>query len=1022
MTITIGRPAERYGDGARKLPRTAGDDTRLRRLEEVPLLTPQRSFIVAGLRRLARSDRWALAIFVALPLAVFAVPALFGHVAIVGDDATQNYPLRELAGSLIRHGHLPLLDPYVWSGAPLLGGWNAGAAYPFIAFFVLLPGKIAWTLTLVVTWWVAGLGSFAFLRASRLSPLPSFVGAFSFSFAGAMTAQISHIGLVEGMSWAPLVLLGLLKLSELSGERPTSGNARRTLRRSRLGWAALLAGSASMVVLAGEPRAITNVAVIAGVYGTWRAVRLGRNAAPYLAWVAGGLLFAFALGAIQWLPGEAALATSQRASASASLFASGSLPGKWLLLMFVPDLLGGSGSFGQPAFLAQYNLIEVTGYVGLMPLVATFALLGRLRVRPRLPEWLVWHVMALVGIVFALGGNTPLWHILIKIPLFGGQRFQSRNIGIADMAFAFLLAYWSEVWLTEARARRAALSAAASANRPVATGVRRARRAPLPGIETRSARNARLFGAAPAVLAVALSATGLALGPGLLRWLDVSLRLPAADSRLRWWFLPFGALGVTAAVLSIWGHRLRERRAHVALLGVVVADVVLFSLLTLVPVLPDLGFVKAAAKPASIGAKAIFPKGLAPAVSPVTAATASKYTGSGRFAVYDPNAIDANQLNEIEAPDLNVLSGLASVEGYGSIVDGSYASATGTHSPAGDRGDVLDPSAVAGSTLDSLDTTALFAPRDYFLISGPTDPAKPDPAAGARELAAGGRATWYLGGALSVASLVVSDENAAADVNAGLRFGVLTTGGATLWAPAPTRAGAQLLKVMLALPVRAVAVVAQAMSAGASLGAPSITTASGASYVADGQLEAAVQPPHWLFKGLDGSFAVFSNSFARPGLTLRGSSGATIKATAGPAYAPSAAAVSSLAGVEVVRSVAAIPGWKATWRPSHGPAVVLPVASAGTVQMVKVPAGSGVLSFAYDPPGWTLGWILSTGALAIGFVILLPAVTRGRKRQRRRDSTFRPTDSLWKIRLVRPQLTPALAPRSGPKREPDRAL
>ena len=65
------------------------------------------------LRRLRRSDRLILLVLVLLPLAVFALPALCGHAAIVGDNATQNYPLRELVAKLIRRGHLPLFDPYV---------------------------------------------------------------------------------------------------------------------------------------------------------------------------------------------------------------------------------------------------------------------------------------------------------------------------------------------------------------------------------------------------------------------------------------------------------------------------------------------------------------------------------------------------------------------------------------------------------------------------------------------------------------------------------------------------------------------------------------------------------------------------------------------------------------------------------------------------------------------------------------------------------------------------------------------
>ena len=99
--------------------------------------------------------------------------------------------------------------------------------------------------------------------------------------------------------------------------------------------------------------------------------------------MAAGLALGACLGAVQWLPGLAVVATSQRGAGSVALFNSGSLPHRWLLLMLVPDLLGGSGSFGQPAFLANYNLAEVTGYVGILPLVAAFALLGRVRLRPK---------------------------------------------------------------------------------------------------------------------------------------------------------------------------------------------------------------------------------------------------------------------------------------------------------------------------------------------------------------------------------------------------------------------------------------------------------------------------------------------------------------------------------------------------------------------------------------------------------------------------------------------------------------
>ena len=92
-----------------------------------------------ALGRWRRGDVWAVAILIALPVLVFGVPALLGHSVLPGDDLTQNFPLRVLAGREIRSGHLPLYDPYIWSGAPLLAGWNAGAAYPLTFLFAVLP-------------------------------------------------------------------------------------------------------------------------------------------------------------------------------------------------------------------------------------------------------------------------------------------------------------------------------------------------------------------------------------------------------------------------------------------------------------------------------------------------------------------------------------------------------------------------------------------------------------------------------------------------------------------------------------------------------------------------------------------------------------------------------------------------------------------------------------------------------------------------------------------------------------------
>ncbi len=49
-----------------------------------------------------RGDVLAVIVLVALPALVFGVPALLGHTVYPGDDLTQNFPLRVLAGQQIR--------------------------------------------------------------------------------------------------------------------------------------------------------------------------------------------------------------------------------------------------------------------------------------------------------------------------------------------------------------------------------------------------------------------------------------------------------------------------------------------------------------------------------------------------------------------------------------------------------------------------------------------------------------------------------------------------------------------------------------------------------------------------------------------------------------------------------------------------------------------------------------------------------------------------------------------------------
>ncbi len=889
-----------------------------------------------GARR-PRGDTLAVVVLILLPVLAFGLPALLGHAVVPGDDLTQNYPLRVLVGRQLASGHLPLFDPYIWSGSPLLGGWNAGAAYPLTLLFAVLPGVAAWTVNLVVTWSVAGAGMFWFLRALRLSTIASFLGALSFAFAGAMPAQVGHFGLVAGMSWVPVQLVAVLRLSQS-----------QTLQ-SRLGWIAVLATAFGLTILAGEPRAVDNAGAIVVMYALWHVARAGRRGATVVALsVVGGLALGACLGAVQLLPGLAAISTSQRAAGSLTLFNSGSLPPGWLLLMLVPDLLGGSGSVGQPGFFAGYQLAEVTSYVGILPLVAALAMLGRLRRRGPVPGWLVWHLIAVAGIILALGGNTPAGHLLAHLPLFGMQRLQSRNIMITDTALAVLLAHWVD-------------DPPGAVSRTAVTSAGRYR------WRADAATVLGLLAPAAVLVVVALAVWR----PGsLLGWLAVSPAAIRTAGSLAPSVAPFAILAVGALVLVGLGARMPARRRTRLVASFMVADVVVFTLLAVVAVLPASDHHTASAARAA-------QQSLRERTIPSPVRPAGLLAHPGRFAIYDPGLIDASLLPVLGSPDLNALSATASVQGYSSIVDGRYAAATGSHRATGGGQDVLSPRAIADGVLGQLNTSVLMTlPR--YLVTGPAGQAPGSPAgsgqrtiqAGQRSIKAGQRGTWYLGAALRIAAVTVPDARAAADAASGFQIGLMTPGGQIRWLAAQAVTGTSLA-VRLPHPVTAVAVTGRAGRSQANLGSPALTEAGGRVVVADGVLQTALTPPQWGYATSDGPFAVFTDRDASGALTVSGldggpaPAGARARTLSGAASEPAIVAVQSPGGVRITRSVADIPGWTATWEPVTGPARSLAVHRAGLVQAVDVPAGRGILTWRYSPPLFAAGLALSLLALLL---------------------------------------------------------
>ena len=955
-----------------------------------------------------RCARWVrthpgLVVVLVVPFVIFTVPLFWDRVYLDGDNFLQNFPLRALVGRDLRHGVLPLLNPYLFSGTPLLGGFNAAAAYPTTWLMAVLPQLTAWTVNLAVTYDVAVIGTYLFLRRQPLSSTAATFGAATFAFAGCMSAQIVHIDLIEGAAWLPWILLAIHQLTRPPTTDRRSGRVERTARRRARWWVGVLAVALGLSFLSGGAEAIIDSVVLVAIYAVWQWVAL-RHARPPGSKAVGrsvvrvglGAVGGLALGAAQWLPGLAFAEQSQRASSSSyQFFSSGSLPLRMTVLIASPFIVGTNQN--QPAYYTgPYNFPEVTSYVGILALIAGCALcLRRWRRRPEARLWRVWYLIMAVGVLCALGGQTPFGHLLFLIPGIQSERLLNRNLLLVDFALAVLLAWWIHLLLL-GRGERPA-----TPDVPIRRRWQPGRRAEL------------VLTCAPAALIVLLCAFLWIDGPLLDRALGTQVTITAGSLRGLAVLVTGGAvIAVAATWIVLVERRFSTRTLRRLLTAVLAVDLVLFNAYLLHP-------------PTT--------RELAMAEGPM-ATTFTSLVGNGRFVIYDPDQFYDGQLYALGQTDLNAFNDLPSAQGYTALTAGDYYGSTGAHYQ-----EDLDVSTLAGPTWDQLNVRTLLSLPGYFVTPVPAAPSgapavplrstlfprkldsavagafngAPLPTDRPTGLAAGQAHRWYFGGVLTLEDWGFGLARGSASA---LRVGLVTTDGGIRWLPVQDMAvtgsdGTRSVHVSLPSPVRVGGVVVQAgPGPRVVVDVPTARTVEAGQVAFNGRMQYGVNAPHWAFTGTLGSFGVFENTRARGWAWTRAPGGGpapsgTSVVAATPGLGGEQQIVVDAAGPALLeRSVSYSPGWLVTIQPlalgptrvssgvsgtvthplATGPARAAGVVQSGIIQQVALPAaGEYLVSFRYAPSSAFVGLVSSAmvGAGLVGWAVV-EAVGSVRRRRR----------------------------------------
>jgi hypothetical protein len=999
---------------------------------------------------LRRRDTVAIGVLVGVPLLLLSLPAAAGYPLMTGDAVIQNYPLRVLAGEVIAHGHLPQLDPFDFAGTPLLGGINAGAAFPDVVLFGLLPHVAAWVASCVIAYAAAGCGLYLFLRGNTLGLLPSFLGASTYGLGGFLCAQAVHLDVVEvgaALAWA---LLGL--------ERLAHGPPHQ-----RPGWAAVLGVASGCVALAGSPEAAFDATLAAAIYAVhlaWRERHPLRFAAFALAGAVTGLL----LGGVQIATGAGFVLASQRAHVGLSFLSAGTVD-RGLVFLLAPHLLGG-GPLGLEPYVGSYNLGELDAYTGIVALCATF-FLAVAPARAGSSRWRVWLVVAVAGLAIATSGDTGLVHLLAQLPVIGASRLLSRALLLWSLATAVLLAYFAAELVAPGSVAAEPGCGRWSRRRDGRRGAGRVDRTGGGGAWARGGgawaggggawargggawaggggawargggawargggawagggvdagggardgagaeppwRLATWTGLVPMLMVLALLATVAIGGRGAATALAGQGVGPWSVAAVAPYLAAAGAVAVGAGALLLGARRRGVRSRRLMLAAIVLVDLALSAV-------NQSSF-------APVRAREIDP------AASLGAQLRARLGPSGRFLVVDPQRAGGAQLDELGAPDLNVLDGAGSAQGYGSLVWGPYQAATGTHGQ-----DVVAPDALAGSTFDELGVRLLLAvPSDFTVAAGSPRVAGggaagagagPD-GAGAGPDGAGegpdgqGDATaagsWAVPPDVTTSRLFGGVERVAelrlaltADPHRGISTASLATRarllgvrGEVLHLPLRARWRGDVLELAPARPVLSSGVLVEPAAGPAGHAVltlhASVAVSGGDDGGArlldlDGPLASDVTLPHWRPAGQLGPYELIADTRAVAGYRLQTPAVGTgrprsriVADSESPWTGDSVVTVDAAAPVRLVRDVADIPGWRAVLR-TGGSVRNLALRRDGLVQAVLLPRGRDEVTFTYTAPGLAAGMAATGAGIAALVTLTAWAWRRWQVRRRRRE-------------------------------------
>ncbi len=327
-----------------------------------------------------------------------------------GDFLRQFYPYRAFVAGAWGSAHVPLWNPHQYGGTPAWADPQQAVLYPWrwLQIPLALGGRVLplWSVELEVVGHLALGCWFTYLLVRRLGApgVAAFLAGLTFGFGGYLTGYpVEQLAVLDTAVWIPVVLWALTGALDSA----------TTDWRSAARWALVAAVATAFTALAGHPQTAM-YGLWAGLgWVAWRSVSEHVPAPRALVLCAIWLVVACGLAAAQWLP---SLELMRHAGPR-----------------FNPDELLAGFPIGDAVQLVAPGVVSEWSplYVGVPALILAAWSAGAARpVR-------YWLGLAFVSWLIALGGNGPLFPLLLRIaPATGLFRHQERMAVVVSLSLA----------------------------------------------------------------------------------------------------------------------------------------------------------------------------------------------------------------------------------------------------------------------------------------------------------------------------------------------------------------------------------------------------------------------------------------------------------------------------------------------------------------------------------------------------------------------------------------------------------